>query len=289
MKIITIMICLLCFVNFSYADEARDTDEFAREYIQELKDKTKSKGEKADTGWSLDTQLKSGVASYEEDELGVSSEHETPYTELLARGVYQGDSGIEMGIGSSFGYAFSDTETWYVDGLKYQTNDLNFYRFNLNGALGLRLPLQEDASLHFTPYIGYGFRLIKFERSNFNILNVITSTEVVSEKYYIHHADCGIKLDMDLTDKLTLSPSWAYGYVFYNQADNSALGTIKGGGGFLFDVNIDLKYSLSESWQLLLGGFSEYQKLNGGEQNNIIWPDNSLKIYGGKLAARFVF
>ena len=139
------------------------------------------------------------------------------------------------------------------------------------------------------PFLGYGFRLIGFERTNFNILNIITSREVVTEKYYIHHIDAGLRLDKPLTEKWGISVSGLLGYVFYNQADNSALGKVDGSGGYLVDGNINLSYSLTNSSRLIFGGFVEKEDLKGGEKGDIIWPDNDLDIYGANIGVKFIF
>lgn len=41
--------------------------------------------------------------------------------------------------------------------------------------------------------------------------------------------------------------------------------------------------------KLLLGGFADLQHLKGGEQSNIIWPDNELNIYGGDIGVKYLF
>jgi len=137
--------------------------------------------------------------------------------------------------------------------------------------------------------LGYGFGFDNFKRSNFNILDIITLRDTVSEKYYLHHADIGFMAKQKINDKFNVSGAFSYGYIFYNQANNSILGSIKGKGGYLFDVNLGVGYYLTDCLKLSLGGFVELQHLKGGTKDDVIWPDNDLNTYGGEAGVRYKF
>ena len=112
---------------------------------------------------------------------------------------------------------------------------------------------------------------------------------MVKEKYYLHHTDLGLRFTNKFGEKWALSGKGAFGYVFLNEAKNSSLGTVDGGGGYLIDGNLNLSYSLSARWQFLLGGSAELQSLKGGSKEDVIWPDNDLRIYGADIGMRFIF
>ncbi|MFH0858734.1 MAG: hypothetical protein V1842_04265, partial [Candidatus Omnitrophota bacterium] len=230
-----------------------------------------------------------GIAEYEEDEQGVTSEFESEYGQLTLTALNRNDNDVEKTVSVSMGTALEDGETWYVNSAKYQSNDLDFYKGDFLATIGKILYSDRYSGLRAIPFVGYGFRYFKFERSNFNILNLITLREVVTEEYYLHHFDCGLKLENDLNDRLQIQGMGGIGYVFYNQADNSSLGKVDGSGGYIIDAGLGLRYLMSDSWKLILAGFMERQYLNGGKKGNVIWPDNDLNIYGANIGMQYLF
>jgi hypothetical protein len=277
----------ICFIfsRIGLASDIGDAKKFAEEQVQEIE----AKKARVKSEWNIETGLRIGVASYEESEQAIQSDCEVIYPEITLTAVNRNENDVEKTISFSFGQTTTDTETWYVNGQNYQTNDLNFYRLNIGASIGRILYSARYKNLQVIPFLGYGFRYINFERSDFNILNIITLREVVTEKYYIHHLDFGLRFNNALSDRWNICGLGAIGYAFYNEADNSALGNIKGGGGYLVDGNISLNYSLTDSWSLIFGGFFELQNLRGSQKGNVIWPDNDLNIYGGNIGMRFIF
>ncbi len=251
----------------NFADEYQSqvfTEEFAKDY----------------EGWKISAAIRAGRAEYEEKEQTIKSKYDVIYPEAVLTVNNTTAGGMDIGADLAFGYSLTDTETWYVSGAEYQTNDMNFYRGDFKGRLG-KVIGGEDLSI--TPFIGYGFRYINFERSNFNILNTITLRDVVTEKYYIQHGDAGIKFIKKFGEKISLYGKGTYGHAFYDKAHNSVLGSIDGDGGYIAEGDLNLGFALSDSCELSLGGFAEYQKLKGGQKSGVIWPDNTLEIYGGQV------
>jgi len=283
--IITVLALFFIWLQPAYALDVREAKKFAGEYAQEAKINEENKKNM----WHILTNLKVGAANYKEEEQTVSSDYKAVYSEFLCAAVNQSNNDIEKAIDFSFGQSTTDTETWYISDIKYQTNDLDFYRINLKGSIGKILYSDKYKNLQVVPFLGYGFRYINFKRADFNILDIITFREVVTEKYSIHHCDFGLKFNNALGDKWNIFGLGSFGYVFYNQADNSYLGKTDGAGGYLFDGNINLQYSLSDSWQFIFGGFFELQNLNGGQKSDVVWPDNKLNIYGGNIGIRLLF
>ncbi|MBP7216468.1 MAG: hypothetical protein KBA46_04200 [Candidatus Omnitrophica bacterium] len=277
----------------AYAQEKRakqaitqtDAQEFAEEYI-----------------WEISVAYRPGVATYEEDDSGITSDYTAFYNDVQFAAKRYFEKNFEIFGSVAIGGALTDTETWYVGGPQYQTNDLNFFRtdlkimagkwFNTGSYLAEKTTWNMPAYLQnliLEPYGGYGFRYISFRRSNFNILNLITSTDVVDERYYLSHLDIGVELKTKLTDRWSLRAASAYGWVFSNEAHNDSLGDIDGEGGHIVDSLLDLSYTINDRLKLTLGGFVELQKLRGGESDIAIWPDNTLNIFGGNLKVQYAF
>lgn len=268
---------------------------FAKEFKDEL---SSSKGlppepeevtEQKQASSRLETTFRAGTANYKERESTIRSEWDAFYAELGVSFFKDTPGDIEYALGASFGQSVAQNEDWDIDDVLYQTNDMDFFRFNVTGSIGKILYSDRYENLRVVPFLGAGFRLIDFRRSDFNILNIITIRDTVSEKYYLPHIDAGVRFESKLGENWGISGMAAFGYVPYNQADNSSLGTVTGIGGYLVNGDINLDYHINDAWVLALGVFSDYQDLKGGSKDNVIWPDNKLFIYGGNLTLRYNF
>lgn len=284
-----VMVFVLSFCTFAHASVAEyyKARELAMQQAEELAE-TQATESKENKRWNIEADIKAAAAQYKEKESSVSSSFDAFYPELFLTAAHEGENDIQAALGFSYGRTTTDKETWCVNGAEYQTNDLYFSRINARASVG-KILYTENKNSKAVPFLAYGFRFIDFNRTNFNILNIITSRDIVTEKYYIQHIDAGINFTAKLNDKFSVSGLGSYGYVFYNQAHNSSLGGISGSGGYLAEANIAVGYSLSKSWQLTFGGFGEWQKLKGGEKNDVIWPDNNLNIYGGNVGLKYSF
>ena len=239
--------------------------------------------------WQVSANVRGGTAIYKEKAANLKSTYKTIYPELVLDALRRFENNWEIMGNFGFGYSLTDTETWYVSSSKYQTNDLDFFRINAKGAVGKVFSFGKEQDLELTPFLGYGFRMIDFQRSNFNVLSTVTSRDIVTEKYYIQHADAGLKIEKKFGEKFSIMAQGAYEYVFYNMADNDSLGRVNGDGKYIAEGQINLVYALNKSWQLMVGGFGEFQDLKGGTKDNIVWPDNKMYIYGGQIGARYNF
>ena len=264
-RIVMSIIFIMAVCSFSYAAESENTP------------------------WQVTANIRGGSAIYKEKATNLKSTFKTIYPELVLGALKRFENGWEVMGNFGFGYSLSDTETWYVSSNKYQTNDLDFYRLNAKGAIGKVFSFGKEQDLELIPFVGYGFRMINFQRSNFNVLNTVTSRDIVTEKYYIQHGDAGLKIEKKFGEKFSIMAQSTYGYVFYNLADNNTLGRVNGDGKYIAEGEVNLIYALNKSWQLVLGGFGEFQDLKGGTKDNIIWPDNKMYIYGGQVGAKYRF
>lgn len=284
---VIIVLCLLsslCSPSYAANDDYYRAQRFAQEYEHELR----AKSELIEAKWNVSADLKAGVANYEEKESTLKSSFKAFYPELALSAINKSDNDIETALRLSYGQSVTDKEKWKLSGIEYQTNDLYFQRLNLKASVG-KILYSDLRDFKATPFLGYGFRFVNFSRTNFNVLNIITSRDIVTEKYYVHHIDVGLGFEKQLTDQFNISGLGAYGYVFYNKAQNSALGGIRGSGGYIAEANLEVGYTLSEAWKLTFGGFGEWQHLKGGEKSDVLWPDNDLNIYGGKIGLKYSF
>jgi len=283
-----ILALLLAMTSMSpiYAAEYGQARRFADQYQTQV---SAEKFAKEYESWKISLAIRAGRANYEEKEQTIESTYKVVYPEAVLSVNNTTLGGLDIGADVSFGYTPTATETWYIANTKYQTNDLDFYRGDFKGRLGKLIDLSGDETFSITPFLGYGFRFINFKRSNFNILNIITLRDVVTEKYYIQHGDAGFKLNKKFTDKISLFGKGAYGYIFYDKANNSSLGSINGEGGYIIEGDLNLGYSINDSCDLSLGGFAEFQTLKGGQKRSAIWPRNTLDIYGGRIKVMYRF
>lgn len=269
-----------------------DSWKFAREYESELRATQSSPGESAGA-WKVEADIRAGIASYKE-EAHDGSDWENLYYEGWIQMSRETENEIELAIGGYFGLSPDDTERWYEGGTQTQNNDMKFFRAGGFGTIGKILHSDYLANNRVIPFIGYGYRYVEFERSNFlDLTDLSTWDAVITEKYYIHYANAGVKFDTWLGERFNIALLGSIGYAFYNQMDNSALGKVDGHGGYIIDGRVNLTYKLNDYWQLICGGFADFENLEGGSRPEgdllVVWPDNKLDIYGMNLGARLVF
>lgn len=299
MKNVIFVIILSSWFSFAYAANT-DALNFAKIYEQELKQKSSGVRRDKVIEKSLNNAVYSGQdvvitgtvkmasANYKEKQDQVESNFHAFYPEGVLSISKKTRNDWEFAGDFSYGQTDTRTETWNVDGIQVQHNDLDFSRANGRVSLGKILHWDRIKPLKVTPFVNYGFRYIDFVRNHFDFLGIRTDTEV-TEKYYIHYAGGGLKLDTKLTNRLHLLGTGSCAYVFYNRAHNSLLGNIDGDGGIIADGSLNMEYSINNLWKIVGGGFAEFQSLNGGTSSIAFWPDNTLNIFGGNLALRANF
>ena len=233
--------------------------------------------------WSLNIQEKIGGATYAEKEQTIKSEWRNIYyrSDVGLDNLRDHSTAIKVIANLGFFAVPTNTETWHVNNIKYQTNDMGFWGITPGLELGYQFNnLDSQKRCSFAPFLGYNYKHIKFKRTNFNILNIITSRDIVSEAYDIHYLDLGTYWDYKVGEKWGAFSRISYGFVLSNKADNSALGIVNGGGGYIIKTDLGLEYQLNDKSSVGFGGFFEIQKLEGGSKGNVIWPDNYLDTYG---------
>ena len=252
--------------------------------------------------WQVSVDNTMGGAIYKEDQtLGrynVASDWSGFYNKTTFR---LGDFDNEDFEGDiHFGMFFTSraTEKWDVNEIEYQTNDMSFWGLDTGLDVGWAFPIKaisdfapEELNIVLTPLVGYKWKFMRFSRSKFDTINTITVAETVDEDYNIHCLDVGGRLSLEIDDRWEVFAKPIFGIVVYNGANNSELGTINGGGGLVFDFDTGVNYEITED--LVLGAMfaMEIQRLTGGtnDAGTIMWPDNSLDVYGGELRLAYKF
>jgi len=189
-----------------------------------------------------------------------------------------------------------ENESWDMNGSEVQTNDMSFWGIDTGVLLGWAFPLKmsdvkppDGFNITLTPLIGYEWKFERFTRQNFVVLQAITISDIVDEDYSIHSLDIGGRIDV-VNGKFTVYAKPVFGIVLYNSAKNSVIGgSIKGDGGFLFNLDAGVDYAMTQNLTLGLAFKMELQNLNGSTKDNVIWPDNTLQTYGGTVNARYRF
>ena len=242
----------------------------------------------------LEVENNSSIAIYEEkDSLGsvdLSSDWKAYHNKTT---LYVSDYNNEKFEGEvRYGMYFTPKaqEKWDINGSRYQTNDMSLWGIDTGFLVGYAIPFTTDAvDITITPLVGYSWKFTRFSRSNFNILNTFTIAETVDEDYNVHYVDAGMRLNFDVDGKFDIYLKPIFGVVLYNSAKNSALGTIKGDGGYVLDLDAGIEYPLSEDMILDVAFVGEWQKLQGAEKDNVLWPNNTFSSYGIKIGIKHKF
>jgi len=186
-----------------------------------------------------------------------------------------------------------ENESWDMNGADVQTNDMSFWGIDTGMLLGWAFPIfskpEDDFKTSITPLVGYEWKFERFTRQNFVIPRTITISDIVDEDYNIHSLDLGGRIDV-VHGKFTVYAKPIFGIVLYNSSKNSLIdGSIKGDGGFLFNLDAGVDYEIVQNFTFGLAFKMELQDLNGSTKDNIIWPDSTLQTYGGTASIRYRF
>jgi len=243
-------------------------------------------------GWEFGVDFQGGEARYEEhaSSVGVDSKWQEYFNRVnLSLGNYDLKR-LEGGFKGSFFASLEDTEKWNLDGGLYQENTMDLsggsFLAEVGWALGDGTKPSSDA-LIFTPLLGYGYNRIQFTRSNFRVLGTVIPIGEVSEDYDVHYIDIGGKLNFTFDKNILFDLRSSCGIVFYNQASNSAIGSIDGDGGYIPKIEVRLRYLATPDFTLSIGGFFEQQHLEGGMSSSAEWPDNNLSHYGATVGGSY--
>lgn len=241
--------------------------------------------------WEISFDNYIGGAIYKESESSVESDWSAFYNKSTVKVADYDNKNVEGDLHFGMGVSATGEETWDINGVEFQRNDMRFWDIDTGIDLGwaFSFPVGEETNVTLTPLVGYRWRFIRFTRENFTILNVITIRETIDEDYNIHFLDVGGRFSVTPGEKLEFFAKPVFGIVLYNSADNSELGTIEGDGGFAFSLDTGINYAIKENIILGLMFSCEIQRLTGGESGNVLWPDNSLDTYGGKISLSYRF
>ena len=241
--------------------------------------------------WEIDIDNKLGAATYGEKYSNLDSEWNAFYYEgLVAVGHYPSE-GLIGGVDFGIGMTPSADEEWDLSNIKIQTNDLKFWQLENNAEIGYVLPFFVDKA-PIAPIIGYGWSFTRFERTNFNILDLLISSETIREDVWVHHLDMGFRITF-LTHRkdMRVHARAIYGLVLYSSAYNNGYDTTIEGdfGSFLVKGDLGVDYDITEHLTLNFSGFVGIQHLEGGTSGMIVWPENDLNTYGGKIGVTYKF
>lgn len=250
--------------------------------------------------WEVSADHYMGAAIYRESDTyegtDIESDCKSFYEKVTLNFGNYDKEGLEGDIHYGMFFTSGATETWDVDSVQFQTNDMRFWGIDAGFDIGWAFPIEGISDFSYnkinmvlTPIVGYRWKFIRFSRDDMNIMNTVVITETVDEDFYINSIDVGGKLDIEINDSLNLFIKPILGIVVYNSSYNSALGSMGGGGGLFFDGTVGLDYSITDDVVLGLSFRTELQRLQGGEKDGMIWPDNSLDIYGGSVSIKYLF
>ena len=239
-------------------------------------------------------RLGGGTVDYVEEASieAVKSDFDAAMVTFGGRYTYVDPTGFKL-RGTLHGWVSdTDEEQWKKEGLLVQRNDLIAGGIDLDGAFGLDLLRTSPQELNL--WLGLGYLTQHFERSRFRSFDLDgvreSGIDSVDEDYLIGRFSVGLDGAMELTPALTLEGEINYGFVFYNEADNEALGTIDGDGGNTLDLALELAYTLSERDAIGAGLHYRFQELDGDVEQGVViteegviqqvaeWPDNELEM-----------
>ncbi|MFH1317416.1 MAG: autotransporter outer membrane beta-barrel domain-containing protein [Candidatus Omnitrophota bacterium] len=250
--------------------------------------------------WEVSADHYVGAAIYSERDTfegtNVESDCKSFYEKVTLNFGDYDKEGLECGVHYGMFFTAGATETWDIDSVQFQTNDMRFWGLDTSFDVGWAFPIEgisdfcyNPINMVVTPFVGYRWKFIRFTRDDFNLMDAIVITETVDEDFYVNSIDVGGKLDFEIGDKLNLFIKPILGMVIYNTAYNSVLGSIDGSGGLYFDGTVGLDYAITDDVTLGLSFRTELQRLQGGEKDGMIWPDNSLDTYGGNISIKYLF
>jgi len=250
--------------------------------------------------WEVSVDDFMGYVSYEEDETvdstNVRSDWGAFYNKTTLFLKDYDNENIEGEVRYGMSVTSKDEEKWYINDIEYQTNDLSFWGVDTGFALGWAIPIDskdpgimEMLDITIVPLVGYNWRYLRFTRTNFNVMNTLTIAETVDEYYNLHSVDLGCRLNINVNEKFDIYVKPMFGVLVYNSAHNSALGNIVGDGGFQVNIETGISYPIMENLSLDVAFRTELQRLNGGQKNSVIWPDNALDVFGGNVSVKYKF
>lgn len=237
--------------------------------------------------FSIDTGL--GWVKYREREQTLESAFDTFFTEAVGTLARRGPSDTEITLRGGAGITLTDTETWDLNDAHAQTNDLSFHRFTFEGRFGKWFDAPDGSPLRTQPFVNYGARYLRFERSRFAVANALTIRDTVDESYWVHHLGGGVRVVARPSERWEVDSAASLGWVFRNTAKNSVLGTVDGGGGVVAGFSLGAACRLAPDWRMKIAGSVDVQDLEGGETGTVIWPDNTLQVLGGNVEFEYSF
>lgn len=232
-----------------------------------------------------------GRVSYEENVSfdAVDSDFSAILWTLGADWTYVDRSGYKLRLRGSFWRSGSDTEEWTSRGQLVQENDLEISGGEIAGQWGWQFTRRPDHSL--TGWLGVGYTRQQFERSSFQSFGREPSrvSGSVDEDFDVAFVDAALEGHVLVRPRWRLTYLAGAGYVFSNEADNNALGSIDGDGGVLVHAGLGAAYLLSDAHRVSGGVRYEYQELDGDQTTRTLvgpdgqrvasileWPDNEL-------------
>ena len=241
--------------------------------------------------WEINADSKLGVATYREEYGIIESDWLAFYSGgIISLGHYP-EEGFIGGADFGMGFTPNADEDWEITGRPFQANDMRLWEMENNFELGYIIPVLID-KIPIAPLFGYGWRFTRFKRENFAIADMDISSESVEEDFWVHHLDAGLRFSYKtMNEKFKIDLRGIFGFILYSSAYNNAFDTtIEGGdGSFLIKIDLGVSYEMTEHLSLNVAGFTGIQHLEGSTSGNIVWPDNDLNTYGGKIGIKYIF
>ena len=228
-------------------------------------------------------KLRLGEVQYEEDVslAPIQSDWDAPYLSLdLIHHVTWNEHWI-LNVRGGGWISEERTESWEENDRLIQEDELRVLGADFSMELGYVLPYQQES--RFTPYLGFGYRYIEFERSDFVIVEQgIFDPNGVDEEFQVFSVQGAVELEHRFSTQLTVFGRSSAGYVTYHEADNSTFGTVDSSGGLLLEAEISLLFVLSDDHEIGIGAYYDLQDLDG-EKRDLAVLNSEGRLLVGQL------
>ena len=189
----------------------------------------------------------------------------------------------------------TDEEKWDYEGKgTYQTDDMSFRGADVNANIGWAIT-SESKYLSVAPLVNIGYRRVEFSRGKIST----TSTTVPQlgendENFNVSYAGLGARVELGPVNNMSFYGSGYWAPLVYAPINNSELGRTTCDQGTIWHAEGGCDYSLSEKFDVNLGGFWDLQHLERADRIdngrvNIETPENKLETFGLTLGGQYRF
>ena len=192
--------------------------------------------------------------------------------------------------------SFTEEEIW-EDEIRgqYQRNDMNLNGADINANIGWAVVNDASRYISFTPQVNAGYRRIEFKRSNFSYSGTgVSEIGEVDEHFNVSFLGLGGRIDYIPAEKFNLYTGGFWAPFVYAPSRNELLGRMENNKGAIYHVDYGCDYTLSDKFDVSLGGFWDLQHLDRAERIDsgvvsVELPDNKLESLGLRIGGSYKF